>query len=204
MKIIIVDDDSLVTLSLRTILENERDIEVAATGSGGREAVCLYREHTPDVMLLDIRMKDMDGIEAGRQILSEFPKAKILYLTTFADDEYIVKAIKMGAKGYILKQEYSSVAPALRAIIGGQSVFGQTVLEKMPRMMEGDKKSPPHDLTDKECELLSLVAKGLNNKEIAEQMFLSEGTVRNYLSRLLEKLNLRDRTQLAVYYYTNM
>ncbi len=206
MRIIIVDDDTLVTLSLKTILENEGDITVCATGSSGREAVELFREHRPDVILLDIRMKEMDGIMAGEEILSFCPEARILYLTTFSDDEYIIKALKMGAKGYILKQDYKGIAPALRVIVSGQSVFGQAISEKMPLMMGGDRRisSDYEDITDKEQELISWVAKGLNNREIAERMYLSEGTVRNYISRLLEKLELRDRTQLAVFYYTSM
>ncbi len=206
MNIIIVDDDMLVTLSLKTILENEGDITVLATGSSGKDGITLYNQHKPDVVLMDIRMKEMNGIEAGEEILKAYPEARILYLTTFSDDEYIVKAISMGAKGYILKQNYQGIAPALRAVLGGQSVFGDMVMTKIPSIMNDGKRLDygDIDISDRERKLIELVAKGLNNREIAEKMFLSEGTVRNYLSRLLEKLELRDRTQLAVFYYTNV
>ena len=205
MNIIIVDDDMLVTLSLKTILENEGDITVLATGSSGKDGITLYNQHKPDVVLMDIRMKEMNGIEAGEEILKAYPEARILYLTTFSDDEYIVKAISMGAKGYILKQNYQGIAPALRAVLGGQSVFGDMVMTKIPSIMNDGKRLDygDIDISDRERKLIELVAMGLNNREIAEKMFLSEGTVRNYLSRLLEKLELRDRTQLAVFYLRN-
>lgn len=109
MKIIIVDDDCLVAGALKTILESNPDIEVTATGSDGEEACTLYREYLPDILLMDIRMKGMDGLEASRKILDEFPEAKILLLTTFSDDEYIVKALRLGTKGYLLKQDYTSI-----------------------------------------------------------------------------------------------
>ena len=111
MKIIIVDDDCLVAGALKTILEANPDIEVTATGSDGEEACSLYREYLPDILLMDIRMKGMDGLEASRKILDEFPEAKILLLTTFSDDEYIVKALRLGTKGYLLKQDYTSIFP---------------------------------------------------------------------------------------------
>ena len=115
MKIIIVDDDCLVAGALKTILEANPDIEVTATGSDGEEACSLYREYLPDILLMDIRMKGMDGLEASRKILGGFPEAKILLLTTFSDDEYIVKALRLGTKGYLLKQDHTSILPALQA-----------------------------------------------------------------------------------------
>ena len=128
MKLLIIDDDSLVALSLKTILSQDKDIEVAALGSSGEEAVRLYDETLPDVLLMDIRMKGITGIEAGEQIIAKHPDAKILYLTTFNDDEYIAKALAMGAKGYIIKQDYESIVPALKAVFEGQtkpkSTFG--------------------------------------------------------------------------------
>ena len=108
MKIIIVDDDCLVSGALKTILEANPDIQVAATGSDGKEACSLYKEYLPDILLMDIRMKGMDGLEASRKILGEFPEAKILLLTTFSDDEYIIKALRLGTKGYLLKQDYAA------------------------------------------------------------------------------------------------
>ena len=206
MNIVVIDDDKLVALSLKTILESSGKISVAAMGASGEAAVSLYREHHPDVMLMDIRMEGMSGIEAGELILAEYPAAKILYLTTFADDEYIIKALNMGAKGYILKQDFEGIAPALEAVAGGQSVFGEKIITKLPELMKPKEKYDfaAHGISDKEREIMELVAEGLSNKEISAKLFLSDGTVRNYISTLLEKLCLRDRTQLAVYYYTEV
>ena len=130
-------------------------------------------------------------------------KQKILLLTTFADDEYIVKAIHTGAKGYILKQDFESVAPAITAVYNGQTVFGNEIMNKIPSLLQQEDSFDylSYNLTEKEFELIRLIADGLNNKEIAEQLYLSEGTVRNYLSSILMKLDLRDRTQLACFYY---
>lgn len=206
MNIIITDDDKLVALSLKTILESAGRINVIAMGESGNDAIKLYNEHKPDIMLMDIRMDGMTGLEAGEIILKNDPDAKILYLTTFSDDEYIVKALSMGAKGYILKQDFEGIAPALEAVMGGQSVFGEKVITKLPELMKAKPSFDftAHNISDKEREIIELIAEGLSNKEIAAELFLSEGTVRNYLSEILEKLELRDRTQLAIYYYTNM
>ncbi len=206
MRVVVIDDDKLVALSLKTILESTPDIEVVAMGSSGDEAIGLYKEHMPDVMLMDIRMEGMTGLEAGEIILKDSPEAKLLYLTTFSDDEYIIKALGMGAKGYILKQDYEGIAPALTAVMNGQSVFGDSVRDKLPTLMKGKEEFDfdAYDISEKEKEILEAVASGMNNKEIAEKLFLSEGTVRNYISSLLDKLELRDRTQLAVFYYTEV
>ncbi|MBR6994702.1 MAG: response regulator transcription factor [Ruminococcus sp.] len=206
MNIVVIDDDKLVALSLKTILESTGKVTVAAMGSDGSEASDLYRTHKPDVMLMDIRMEGMTGLEAGELILKEFPEARILYLTTFSDDEYIVKALSMGAKGYILKQDFDGIVPALEAVMGGQSVFGDKIINKLPELMKpkGSFDFAAHGISDKEREIMELVAKGLSNKEISAELFLGEGTVRNYISNLLDKLALRDRTQLAVYYYTEV
>lgn len=206
MRIIVIDDDKLVASSLKTILENTGKISVEAIGGSGTEAIDLYRKLKPEVVLMDIRMGGMDGIEAGETILKDDPEAKILYLTTFADDEYIIKALKMGAKGYILKQDFESIAPALGSVINGQSVFGDRIMNRLPEMIKskGSFDFSAHGISVKEKEILELVAAGYSNKEIAGKLFLGEGTVRNYISSLLEKLGLRDRTQLAVYYYTEI
>ena len=207
MRIAVIDDDKLVALSLRTILESKDGIEIAAMGSSGEEAIALFREHRPDVILMDIRMEGMTGIEAGEAILSEAPDAKILYLTTFSDDEYIVKALGMGAKGYILKQDFEGIAPALEAVMRGQTVFGDKITERLPELMKSGESRFDYErygISDKEREILELVAEGMSNKEIAGQLYLSEGTVRNYISSLLEKLELRDRTQLAIFYYRDI
>lgn len=203
MNIIIVDDDNLVSSALKTILEVNEDITVSAVGTDGREAVSLYREYRPDVLLLDIRMKEMNGLNASELILKEFPEAKILLLTTFSDDEYIVKALKLGAKGYLLKQDYTNLLPALRAVHSGQTVFGHEIAAKLPHVIQNKDTFDysTYDISERELEIIRLIADGLSNKEIASELFLSEGTIRNYLSSILDKLSLRDRTQLAVFYY---
>lgn len=207
MKIIIIDDDKLVATSLKTIISASDEIEVLALGANADEAVALYEQHQPDIILMDIRMGEKTGLDAGKEILKTYKSAKILYLTTFADDEYIITALKIGAKGYILKQNYESIVPALRAVSMGQTVFGEEIVSKLPNILNAptDKKDiGKYDLAPKEVELIELVAQGLSNKEISAQLFLGEGTVRNYLSTILEKLELRDRTQLAIFYFNKM
>ena len=152
---------------------------------------------------MDIRMAGMTGLEAGESLLREFPDARILFLTTFSDDEYIVRALRMGAKGYLIKQDFESILPALRAVHAGQSVVGGEVMGRLPGLMQsgGGFDYAARGLSERERDVIELVAKGCSNKEIADALFLSEGTVRNYLSGILDKLELRDRTQLAVFYY---
>ena len=203
MDIVIVDDDCLVVQALKTILEAGGEAHVTATGENGEEACKLYREWNPDVLLMDIRMKKMDGLEAAEKILKDFPEAKILLLTTFSDDEYIVKALKFGVKGYLLKQDYGSILPALKAVKSGQTVFGSEVVSKIPDLINASEKYDysAQNINERELEIIRLIANGYSNKEIAAELFLGEGTVRNYLSAILDKLQLRDRTQVAVFYY---
>lgn len=204
MQIIIVDDDRLVALSLKTILEADPSITVTATGENGTDAIALCREYHPDIILMDIQMKSMSGLQAAEEIRKQDNEAKILFLTTFSDDEYIVRALQVGAKGYILKQDYEGIIPALHAVQGGQSVFGSEIVQKIPELIgsgEGSFDFAAHDINEKEQAIIEQVAQGHSNREIAEELFLSEGTVRNYISSVLDKLSLRDRTQLAVFYY---
>lgn len=205
MKIVIVDDDKLVALSLKTILEASNEVEVLAMGKNGLEGYDLYKKYQPDVLLMDIRMDKMTGIEAADKIIQEDKRAKILFLTTFSDDEYIIQALHIGAKGYILKQDFECILPAIKAVYSGQNVFGNEIVSKIPNLINNAQKKDysSYGITYKEYEIIEAVSKGLSNKEIAEEMFLSEGTVRNYLSNILDKLQLRDRTQLAVFYYRN-
>jgi len=203
MKIIIVDDDKIVESSLKTILEASGEISVVATGNNGRQAVELYKAHMPDIALLDIQMPEMTGLSAAAEILEIYPSAKILFLTTFADNEYIIRALNMGAKGYILKQDFEGIAPALKAVNVGQSVFGRDIVTKLSTLAPNEKADYRKlGISEKEEEIIAQVAKGLNNKEIGQELFLSEGTVRNYISTILEKLHLRDRTQLAIFHHT--
>lgn len=203
MKIVIVDDDCLVTEALKTMLQINGEIQVTATGTNGEDACRLYRQYRPDVLLMDIRMKEMNGLEASEQILKEYPDANILLLTTFLDNEYIIKALRLGAKGYLLKQDYASILPALRAVTSGQTVFGQEIVSKIPDLIRKEEKFDysSYGINEREQEIIRLIADGYSNKEIAAELFLSEGTVRNYLSSILDKLKLRDRTQVAVFYY---
>ncbi|MBU4439727.1 MAG: response regulator transcription factor, partial [Firmicutes bacterium] len=165
MKILVVDDDRLVCASLKTIIESQGDIEVIGMGHNGQEAITLYKSLKPDVLLMDIRMEVMTGLEAAVVILAEEKEAKILFLTTFLDDEYIIKALKIGAKGYLIKQDFESIVPSLRAVQSGQSVFGQDIVTKIPGLMSNSEQKEQHhfDLSDKERELIDLVAQGLSN-----------------------------------------
>lgn len=203
MRVVLIDDDQLVCMSLKIILEADAFIEVVAVGNDGSEALSLYKEHMPDVLLMDIRMQNMTGTQALEGLLKEFPDAKVLFLTTFLDDEYIVKALELGAKGYIIKQNFEHIVPALKAVHSGQNVYGDEIISKIPNLMKSSDTFDytAYDISEKEYEIITLIAEGLSNKEIASNLYLSEGTVRNYLSTILEKLNLRDRTQLAIFYY---
>ena len=203
IKVLIIDDDPFVSGSLKIILDNEPDIEVTAVGNSGVEAVTLASSSDPDVIVMDIRMEGMDGTEAAEKIIAGGSKAAILFLTTFLDDEYINKALKIGAKGYIIKQDCGSLPDSVRAVASGQAVFGGKVVEKLPDLLNRKEAFDPKefDITDKEFEVIRLVADGLSNKEISEKLFLGEGTVRNMVSSILTKLGLRDRTQLACFYY---
>jgi len=201
MRVLLIDDDKLVLSSLRSIMEYNK-IEVVGEGGDGEELLELYRQTKPDLVLTDIRMKKVDGIEAAGRLLAEFPEAKLLLLTTFEDQEYIFRALRIGCKGYILKQNISHIIPALQAAYAGSMVFDEEIISKIKADSPAEpKKTATPELSERESEIIKAVADGLNNKEIAGQLFLSEGTVRNYISELLGKLELRDRTQLAIFYY---
>ena len=184
---------------------SDNQIEIAGLGYNAMDAVRLYEKLQPDILLMDIRMGEKTGLDAAKIILGKYKEAKILFLTTFSDDDYIIKAIKMGAKGYLIKQNFESIIPALKAVYMGQSVFGDAIINKLPNLINKGKKVDfsAKGISERELDVISLVAKGYSNKEISEQLYLSEGTVRNYISTILDKLNLRDRTQLAVFYYNN-
>ena len=202
MRVLIIDDDFFITTALKTILEADSEIQVCGSGKNGKEAVSLYDSLHPDILLMDIRMEEMDGLAASAEILARDPRANILLLTTFLDDEYIIRALKLGARGYLLKQNYNSIIPALKAVFSGQTVYGNEITAKLPNLLTGQKTFPweTYHIGPRELEVIALVAQGMSNKEIARSLYLSEGTVRNYLSAILDKLSLRDRTQLAVFY----
>ena len=145
MKIVIVDDDILVAKALKTIIEASGVISVVATGNDGCEGIALYKQYKPDILLMDIRMQKMTGIEAAEKILSEYPDAKILFLTTFSDDEYITKSLQIGVKGYILKQNYDKIIPALEAVNDGHNVFGDEIISKLPQLLVKSSKNQKND-----------------------------------------------------------
>jgi DNA-binding NarL/FixJ family response regulator len=207
MNVLLIDDDKLVCSSLKIILTADPEINVVGIGNNGKEGIELFRKLRPDVLLMDIRMETMSGLEAGEKILSEFPDAKILYLTTFLDDDYIIKALHIGAKGYMLKQNFEGIVTSLKAVQMGQNVFDNEIVTKLPHLIgkaSEAKSLEKHGITEKELEIITKISDGLSNKEISEMLFLSEGTIRNNISTILEKLNLRDRTQIAIYYYKNI
>ncbi|MGN0484966.1 MAG: response regulator [Lachnospiraceae bacterium] len=206
MNVVIIDDDQLVCMSLKMILEADEEITVTAIGNDGSEACSLYEMYKPDILLMDIRMKGVNGTDALADLIRKYPDVKVLFLTTFVDDDYIVKALELGAKGYIIKQDYDTIVPALKAVYSGQNVYGNEIIQKIPDLMKSNSSFDyaSYNLSKKEFEMIELIAEGLSNKEIAASLYLSEGTVRNYLSGILEKLDLRDRTQLAIFYYKNV
>jgi len=199
MKLLIADDDGLIRGSLKIMLELEENW-TAQTAANGNEAYDLCAISPPDVILMDIRMPICDGVAATRKIKAAFPQVKIVMLTTFTEDAYIQAAIEAGAEGYLLKSTPADgIVERIRAVEKGAYVFDKGVNISAKKAL-----SPSFDnLTERENEVLSLVASGLSNNEIAAKLYLSQGTVRNIVSALLEKLELRDRTQLAVHYWKN-
>ena len=213
MRVAIADDDPIVCSSLSTILEATGTADVAWTANTGTDAVTQYEMDAPDVLLVDVQMPGMDGLQASEAILDAHPNARILILTTFADESYIAKALEIGTKGYLIKQDVSSVIPAVQAVMAGQVVMGAEVLNKLRTGVQpmatrtlldadcnGLNEIPERfaNLTEREREVLELVAEGLDNREIATKLFLSEGTVRNRISDILAKTNISNRTKLAV------
>lgn len=198
--LMIVDDDPIVVDSLQLICENA-GYQVVATGSSAEEAIKLFQQYQPDITLLDIRMQDKTGIEAASVILDQFPHAKILLVTTFEDQVFIQQALQIGCKGYILKQNSKSLLPAIEAVMNNQTVLDNKIVSNFTLKSSKPSIQFEQQLTPRERDIYQAVAEGLNNKEIAEKLYLSEGTVRNYISQLLLKFNLRDRTQLAISYY---
>ncbi|WP_212746676.1 response regulator transcription factor [Ruoffia tabacinasalis] len=198
--VMIIDDDPIVVESLSLIIENG-GYEVIITGYSAEEAIANYSIYKPDITLLDIRMQDKSGIDAASTILSEFPQAKILLVTTFEDSDFIQAALQLGCTGYILKQNIKSILPAIEAVLNNQTVLDNTIVNNVAQSVSQSNQEILSELTPRELDIYQAVAEGLNNKEIAEKFYLSEGTIRNYISQLLLKLELRDRTQLAISYY---
>lgn len=209
IRVLIADDQELIRQSLSFVLDAQADIEMVGTASDGREAIELVRKEKPDVVLMDIRMPEVDGVECTRLIKSAYPQIKVIILTTFDDDEYVFGALRYGASGYLLKGvSVRELADAVREVVRGGSIImpgvASKALEMFARMARGsmqiaiDEKQTA-DLQENEWRVIREVGCGKSNKEIAAALCLSEGTVRNYLSSVLSKLDLRDRTQLAIW-----
>ncbi|MBN3883357.1 MAG: response regulator transcription factor [Nostoc sp.] len=207
IKVLLVDDQSLIRQGLRALLELESDLEIVGEAENGEEAINLVAEFQPDVILLDIRMPIMDGVAATREIQKRFVKTKILVLTTFDDDEYVSAALKNGAMGYLLKDTPSEeLAVAIRAVHKGYTQLGPGIVKKLLTQFSNSTltQSPPvpsslAELTPREKEVLRLIATGASNREIAQELYISEGTVKNHVTNILNRLNLRDRTQAAIW-----
>ena len=208
IKVMLVDDEQLIRSGLKIMLETYPDIEVIHQAGNGREAFECCKKEVPDVVLMDIRMPVSTGIEGTKLIKEAYPEVKIVMVTTFQDTEYIVEAMQYGASGYLSKDSsYEAIYDGIKVALSGKVVMDATVSEKLvmqPKAAENTEKKADISslgLTEREIELIRLVSQGLNNKEISESLFLSEGTVKNNISTILSKLALRDRTQLVIFAY---
>ncbi len=203
IRILLVDDQHIIRQGLKSMLESNADMQVVGEAENGQRAIEQLPILQPDVVLMDIRMPVMDGVAATGAIVATYPSTKILVLTTFDDDEYVSQAMRLGAKGYLLKDtEPDELALAIRSVEKGHTQFGPGLFEKALRtpVPASIAVSPPElaQLTPRELEVLRLIASGANNREIAQALFLSENTVKNYVTNILSRLNLRDRTQAAL------
>ena len=208
IKVMLVDDEQLIRSGLKIMLETYPDIEVIHQAGNGREAFECCKKEVPDVVLMDIRMPVSTGIEGTKLIKEAYPEVKIVMVTTFQDTEYIVEAMQYGASGYLLKDSsYEAIYDGIKVALSGKVVMDATVSEKLVMQPKAPASSiektdiSSFGLTEREIELIRLVSQGLNNKEISEALFLSEGTVKNNISTILSKLALRDRTQLVIFAY---
>lgn len=211
IRVMLVEDQEIVRRGLKTLLEIKPDLQVVGEAENGKIAIeqletLQKAEQLPDVVLMDIRMPVMGGVEATRLIRQQFQDIKILILTTFSDTQYVAEALRLGAKGYLLKDTPAEeLAKAIRSIYQGYTQFGPGIMEKViaqvPTTEPNKREEPPPgllELTTREREVLRMIASGSSNREIAQALFLSEGTVRNHISHILTRLNVRDRTQAAI------
>jgi DNA-binding NarL/FixJ family response regulator len=208
IRVLIADDQALVRGGFRMILDAQKDVEVVGEASDGREAVAQARELDPDVVLMDIRMPELDGLEATRQLVSGDGSARVLMLTTFDLDEYVYEAMKAGASGFLLKDvRPEQLAEAVRVVAAGDSLLAPAITQRL--IAEFVRRPPPgsgaptelSELTERELEVLKLIARGLSNGEIASELFVSEATVKTHVTHVLSKLKLRDRVQAVVLAY---
>jgi DNA-binding NarL/FixJ family response regulator len=200
IKVLIADDQRLMREGLATLLALADDIDIVAQAADGAEAIELAKTHQPDVILMDIQMPHVNGVEATKTIRSILPATQIIILTTFDDDEYLLAGLRAGACGYLLKDMPSEqLADAIRSAAKGQSPIGPEMARKLVNLVtQNPIASPPpsaSDLSEREIEVLRLIAAGSSNKEIAEKLFIAEGTAKNHVSNILSKLEARDRAQ---------
>jgi DNA-binding NarL/FixJ family response regulator len=202
IRILIVDDQHIIRQGIKSMLECSPDLQVIGEAENGQKAIDQIAILQPDIVLMDIRMPVMDGVAATQAISQSYPQTKVIVLTTFDDDEYVSQAMRLGAKGYLLKDtEPDEIASAIRAVYKGHTQLGPGLLEKVLLVPETISNPPPPELellTPRELEVLRLIASGANNREIAHALFLSENTVKNYVTNILSCLNVRDRTQAAL------
>jgi DNA-binding NarL/FixJ family response regulator len=207
LEVLIVDDQRLMREGLRTLLELEADIDVVGEAENGAEALERYDQLRPNIVLMDIRMPQMDGVEATRRLCSRWPEAKILILTTFDEDAYVIEGLQAGALGYLLKDvSGEELAAAVRTIAAGNALIGSEVARKVltglshrpSQPLKPGTAEPVEPLSDRELEILDLIAQGFSNPDIADRLFLAEGTVKNYVTSILQKTGTKDRTEAAV------
>ncbi|GAA0725710.1 response regulator transcription factor [Clostridium malenominatum] len=206
IKVVVVDDDIMVREGMKIILSLDKEIEVIGTCSNGDEAFTFCQGNTVDVILMDIRMPICDGVLGTKKICSSYEKVKVLILTTFNDDEYIVEALKNGASGYLLKNiPPEEVIKAVKIVNEGNMLIHPSIAEKVPLLLKREEKKDfsKYNLQEIEIEIMRLIAEGYSNKEVSEKVFLSQGTVKNKITDILSRLNLRDRTQIAIFYLKN-
>ena len=201
IKLLIVDDHEMVRLGLTSYFSILKDIEVIGEAENGADGVKMALSMNPDVILMDLVMDVMDGIEATKVILNEWPEAKILILTSFIDDEKVYPALEAGASGYLLKTSSASeIAEAIRRTYSGEEIIEEEVSKKIKEdELSGDRRNLHQDLTNREMEVLHLIADGLSNQEIADKLFITLKTVKTHVSNILSKLEVSDRTQATIY-----
>jgi DNA-binding NarL/FixJ family response regulator len=206
IRVLLVDDQTIIRQGIKSLLESQSDFKVVGDGSNGEEAITQVEILQPDVVLMDVRMPTMDGVAATKVITARFPQVKVLILTTFDDDEYITQGMKFGAKGYLLKDTpLEPLANAIRSVHAGHTHLGPGLLEKIiTPVSDSTSSNTPSvpigfaELTPREKEVLRLIASGASNREIAQSLFIAERTVKNHVTNILMRLNLRDRTQAAI------
>ena len=206
IRVLVADDQAMVRAGFRMLLAGEEDIEVVAEACNGLEAVDKAARFTPGVILMDIRMPELDGLQATRRILSAGDSARILVLTTFDLDEYVYEALRVGASGFVLKDDTpEQLISAIRTVAGGDALLSPTITKRVIQKFAGlPRPAPPKeldDLSERELDVFRLIARGLSNGEIAEELYISETTVKTHVTHILQKLKLRDRVQAVVLAY---